>query len=293
MDSLPNKPYKKTEAKTFLEERNKKSTELSNERKKETDNIEKKIKKLSKECKEATKKLNDYICSYFYRINNPPGCFLYWNYNEKQFDLYDIKKSIETFIPKDYIKEWMESEIYTQSIKVNKPIFYKKNEEKFINTFLGMKHNTDKKLSEMDEYVQEGVKFIWNHSKENLCNNDEEQYSYFHDWICNTICCKRNHTAMYFVSKVEGTGKNTFTDFIREKVLGDKVSVFIDDPSVLTSWNIEFEGKVLIVFEEMQSADKNSWSLNTEKMKPLITDNKLTMKRKYYDDRKIDNNFNM
>jgi len=261
MDSLPSKPYSKTEA-------NKLYAKSSNKGMK-------------------------YINSYFYRINNPPGCFLYWNFNEKQFNMYDIKKSIETFIPKDHIKQWMESQVYTQSINIDKPIFFDRKGEKFLNTFLGMKHDTDKKLSEMDEYIQKGVKFIWKHCEENLCNNDKEQFSYFHDWTCNTVCGRRNCTALYNVSRAEGTGKNTFSDFLREKVFGNKVSVFIDDPSILTSWNEELEGKLFVVFEEMQSASKSAWSLNSEKMKPFVVDKDFTVKRRYHDNHKANINFNI
>ena len=259
----------------------------------------------------------DYLNSYFYKITNPVGV-LYWNYSEQEFVYYKTEDVLKTFIPhaskqktkiiedendKDVkkvekiyvnlVKYWDDNTtLYTKTTDVSKPIFFTNRKTPHINMFLGLNKNTNKKLSEMDNSVQEGVKFIWKHVKEVLCNDDETSYKYVHNWICNAVCFKRNETALYFRSN-QGTGKGSFTNFITKKVLSNKITHTTEDSNVLTKWNGVLEGKVMLVLEEMRSANKSEWALNSAALKTLITEPEITIKQKFIPEYNVKNHLNV
>ena len=259
-----------------------------------------------------------YLNSYFYKITNPVGSTLYWDYSQKELVMCDNKDVLNTFIPKvskqkseikedekdndnkkiekikiNLVNHWDDNTpLYKKAVDVSKPIFFKQQKTPHINMFLGLNKNTDNKLSEMDKNVQDGVKFIWKHIKEVLCSDDETAYKYIHNWICNAVCMKRNETALYFRSN-QGTGKSSITNFITKKVLSNKITHTTEDSNVLTKWNGTLEGKVMLVLEEFRSATKNEWALNSAALKTLITEPEITIKQKFIPEYNVRNHLNI
>ena len=284
--ALPQEPYK-TE----------KATELFN--KKDSDEVMK------------------YLNSYFYKVMNPPS-ILFWDYVSGDFATYKIDDVVKYLIPNmkkdinvkkvnpdnkneyELIKMkvklndyWCENTpFYVRTVNVFRPIFFEYKQMKHINTFLGLNKNLNRTLKEMKQETQDGVKFIWNHIKQILCSNDEKAYEYVHNWICNAVCFKSNETALYFRS-TQGTGKSSITNFITKKVLSDKIAYTTENSDVLTGWNSVLEGKVLLVIEEMKSANTNEWALYSAALKTLITEPEITIKEKYISNHNVKNYLNI
>jgi hypothetical protein len=239
----------------------------------------------------------EYICKYFFKVLTPV-CVLFWSQSKfiimKPEDVISIIPDISnSFIGEDgkeYKRclrgRWINYLIYyNQVFDVEKPLIFhnEAKHEHYINMFIGSPHNLNKKFSEMSDTVQENIKIIWKHIREVYCNDDEKQYQYVHDWICNAVCFKRNKTSLY-LNSIQGTGKSTITTFLINKVFGNNISVMLEDVNCLTSaFNGELMGMVFIVFEEFPCSSPNEWHMFSKKLKTLITEDTITIKKKYLD----------
>ena len=264
---------------------------------------------------ESIDKAYEYLNSYFKHIANPPG-IMYWNYVKGEMMMYKEEEALKTLFPNEQrtitkvkkdkdgnesiekfkirLKEdWFnKSIIYERTTNIKEPILFEYKDTPHLNMFRGIDKNLDQKVSEMSENTREGIFHIWKHVKEVLCSDDEIAFKYVHNWICNAVCFKRNYAALYFRSN-QGTGKNTFTDFLVNKVLSPNIAVSTEDPDVMGVYNSILEGKVLLVLEEMRSSDKYDWASHSGSLKTMITESRITIKEKYIKACPVENYLNI
>lgn len=112
-----------------------------------------------------------------------------------------------------------------------------------------------------------------------LCNDDEEGIEYVLDWFAYMLQHpeNKNHTALHFVSKIQGTGKNTITNMLCD-FLGEfsVANAYIED--VFTRFNGIIDNKKLIVINECPAGKKQ-----TDLIKSFITEDKAKVEKKGID----------
>lgn len=122
-----------------------------------------------------------------------------------------------------------------------------------------------------------------------LCNDDNEGVEYVLNWFAYVLQHpeSRNHTALHFVSKVQGTGKNTICNMLC-KFLNQfsKANTNIED--ILGRFNGTVEDSKLIIINECPLGKKNN-----DKLKAFITDDKIIIERKGIDQIEKDNLTNL
>jgi hypothetical protein len=127
--------------------------------------------------------------------------------------------------------------------------------------------------------------------KEVWCDNNEELYQYLLSWLYQLLITpeKKTKVALFVYSENQGCGKNTFTDFLKEFVIGrNSYTEYAGFEPVCQKHNADLEAKTLIVINE-QSSTKGSFVANFDKMKYLISDDNITIEAKYKDSRLINN----
>ena len=232
-----------------------------------------------------------YVLSYFFKIANPVGV-MYYNAGSKSFTYNTLSDTIEAYIPNAiYYHETKKHSLitdfkdykdpYIPTVAIDKPIFYKDNGNKYLNTFTGLPKifDTKTKYKDFKQEDKDGVEFILNHLNDVWCSHDENLFKYLKNWIINVITLKRNETALYLKSQ-QGTGKSSITDFLMD-FLSSNLGHFASSPDVIMKWNAPLKGKVLLVLEEMPSSSVSEWKAYNARLKSYITNPILDTEDKY------------
>jgi len=159
---------------------------------------------------------------------------------------------------------------------LNKPIFYEKEDQHYINLFNGLPYDLDKKPT---EEIQRKIDFIWMHIKNIWCSKNEKQYNFVRKWIINVMIFKRNFTALYLRSK-PGTGKSLIAKFFC-RILKKFARIVKKPGEVLDRFNHGLEGKMLVLFEDMPVNSIGEWNKYSDTMLELITGEELTVEKKH------------
>src|SRR5699024_3255989 len=106
-----------------------------------------------------------------------------------------------------------------------KPKIFKESGNYFVNLSNGLKYLGDEKPNKFSKQSLDGVKMIWDHAKNVLCSGNTKMFDYFKHWVANAATKRKMETCLY-VKSGQGTGKNTFFDFIRTKVMGNAASLY-------------------------------------------------------------------
>jgi hypothetical protein len=161
--------------------------------------------------------------------------------------------------------------------------------EKFFNIWRGFKAKRVN-LNELSDEIKEGFELMKTFVMEVWSNNNEMYYNYIISWMSGlfTKLDDINGVALAMISK-QGTGKNTFTDFIRKYILGDHL-VFDGNGinEIVQKHNDIVEGKRMIIVNEMAST-KEEFISNFDRIKPYITENKISIEPKGLKRNIIDN----
>jgi len=111
---------------------------------------------------------------------------------------------------------------------------------------------------------------IMNHVKNVLCNNNEDMYKYFINFMANMIQSphKKTNTAL-IIKSLQGVGKDTFFNWFGNNIIG-KEYFFNEDnlELVFGKFNSCIENKILIILNE--ASGKDTFIIN-EKIKNAIT----------------------
>lgn len=139
---------------------------------------------------------------------------------------------------------------------------------------------TEWKAKPLNEVDTEMIQPIISHMQEVLTDKNAEMFEYFANWLAHIVQKPRVKigTALVFQSE-QGAGKNIFTDFVVNHVIGPSFAITLNDIEQLTGrFNSVMEHKLLTVCDEMGNYG-GSYKTN-DKLKSLITQSEQNIERK-------------
>jgi hypothetical protein len=128
----------------------------------------------------------------------------------------------------------------------------------------------------------EPLQRILKHIREVYCSDSEEVYEYFLDllYMMFKVPEKSLGVAVFLFSRTQGTGKNTFIDFLRDCVVGNQMTYECAGlDSLISKHNSMMKNKKLVVVDEIASSAE-TWHSNFDKMKTLITSENIVINPK-------------
>ena len=175
------------------------------------------------------------------------------------------------------IKKWYESETDPKKIICD---FYKPMiGDNFINLSKPLKHEY-KEYKTFDDKIKKAVEKMLSYIKEVWANNDDNMYKYILCWLSTMAKCEKNKSCLYLKS-IEGVGKSTLTDFLRNHVMGIPVTLKGKSDHLKGQHNMQLLGKLLVIFEELQIFSDKEWFAIDSELKDLITDSTGSFTDKY------------
>ena len=120
------------------------------------------------------------------------------------------------------------------------------------------------------ESTKQSVELMLNHIKEVLSSNKIESYNYVMKWFANMAKGGKNNAVLYLKGP-QGTGKSTPIDFIKQYVIGLPLSLETGSGPLRNRFNSELEGKLLVVFEELENFGASEWTSISSTLKRWIT----------------------
>jgi len=175
------------------------------------------------------------------------------------------------------IKEWYEVETNPRKLicELDQPVIG----DKFINMSKQLKHQYVK-FESFDHKTKKGVEKMLLYIKEVWANNDEDMSNYLINWFANMVNGVKNMSCLYAKS-IEGVGKSTLPDFIREYVIGSSISLKGKADHLKGQHNLEMLGRLFVVFEELQIFNEKEWHAVDSELKDLITGTTASYTDKY------------
>jgi hypothetical protein len=169
--------------------------------------------------------------------------------------------------------------IYTITCDIKAPVvdFTKK----LINKSGTFMHKNYKPFEEYDDETKKAVYRYLDYMREVLCSGKQDQYNYLKKWTANMCKGGKNKTLLYLKS-VQGVGKSHFPEFLRDYVLGVKISDELDTEALETKFNAIMCGKLLIWFEEVSLVEPKQWARISDKLKAYSTSTMLRFEEKGY-----------
>lgn len=165
--------------------------------------------------------------------------------------------------------------------------FYSKN-PKHISMYKGLYYRIDIPLTEIKMDL---IQPFLDHTKNVICNGNEELYNYVLDWISFIIKNPNGKTGTVLcITGEQGSGKNTFTIVLQE-MLHWYSRVLEDIDHILGRWNSLMENKKLIIGNEIAAfgeGQKTTWN----KFKHLNTEDTITFEEKNEPKRQCENHLN-
>ena len=175
-----------------------------------------------------------YIDSYFIPLTDGDHAF----YINGKYDILDdsvVKKTyfkrMNTEINKYYYEE--KTDLKTITYDINKPILY----DSYLNLCPKIKQSY-KPYTEFEEPIKDKVNLMLNHINEVLCSNNKASYEFVIKWFSNMIKGNRNNSCLY-LKGLQGCGKSTPLEFIREHVIGKALSYQGGSGPLKTKFNCE------------------------------------------------------
>lgn len=222
----------------------------------------KQIRKVSDSCIE-------YIAQYFFQSINDN--YYFWNAENKQFVLHSKETMKNVYFSKlpDEINIYFFKErttLYEVVSEVNKPRLY----DNKINLFQGFKHENVKPYAEYSKKIRKAVELYLSYMKEVLCSNDQASFEYILKWTANMCKGKKNDSCLY-MKGIEGIGKSSFSDFLKQYVLGGKITTNAGTDALRTTYNKKLCGMLLVVFEELPNFGDREWEGVSSTLKDFIT----------------------
>ena len=147
--------------------------------------------------------------------------------------------------------------------------------------FEGFLHSNPPPFSEFSKEIRDQTKLIINHMREVLCSSDKKQELYMMGMIMRIAIGQKLQKSLFLYSG-PGTGKTMLTWFLREQVLGPKITTKTANEKVITGqFNKELEGKALLVLEEMSNSKSTDWITFANRLKDFIDSDTLKIEEKY------------
>jgi hypothetical protein len=172
-----------------------------------------------------------------------------------------------------YFKET--TDIKRITYELNKPTFY----DDYINLCPQIKSKNDTPFASHGQEAQEGVHTILNYIKEVLASNNEDGYQYLLKWFSNMMKGGKNDCCLY-LKGIQGIGKSTISEFLKDYVIGTDLLLETGSEPLKSRFNSILGGKLLVVFEELESFSTNEWSAVSSVLKRYITSTTYTLEVK-------------
>lgn len=221
-------------------------------------------------------KAKTYITEFFIPLDNGMHAVLKHNNTYELMDHVTIKKTffdrMDARLSKYYFKEY--HKLRTIVYELGKPTLY----DNKLNLCQSFKHEI-KPYESFDKEVKNKVNTMLDYIKEVLCSDSTLQYDYLLKWFANMCKCKKNDSILYLRGG-QGIGKSTITQFMMNYVIGKPLSLETGAESLITKFNIELAGKVLVVFEELEHLSANEWNSMSTKLKRYSTSDTIMLESK-------------
>ena len=149
-----------------------------------------------------------------------------------------------------------------------------------INTCKPFLHKIIQPYENCTKKQKEGVKLMLDFFKEVWAYGNEESYEYILNWFSNMAKGNKNETVMY-LKAMEGIGKSTGTSFIMKYVIGRCLSIESNSEPLRSKYNNCLNGKLLVVFEELENTSSSDWELISKKLKTWTTSDTISYEDKY------------
>jgi len=187
----------------------------------------------------------------------------------------DPKAKMKKITFDQYVTEFLLSLNTYQSISFDPSC----SNDRMFNLWTGYKA----KESESPDF--EGISLILKHLREVYCSDNTEAYEYFLTLLHTMLKYpnQRLGVATFLFSRTQGTGKNTFLDFLRDYVVGKQMTFECAGlDNVIKKFNSALKNKKLVVVDEIASSSE-TWHSNFDKMKTLITSESIQIEKKGVD----------
>src|SRR5205807_8938958 len=146
-----------------------------------------------------------------------------------------------------------------------------------INNFPGFLHPNPPPFYKFSKEIRDQVKLVINHMREVLCSLDKEQELYMMGLALRITIGQKMQKSMFLYSG-PGTGKTMLTWFLRNMVIGPKITVKTANERIITGqFNKELEGRVLLIFEEMSYSKSTDWIIFANSLKVFYVSDKLML----------------
>ena len=182
-----------------------------------------------------------------------------------------LHKILDILITEGKIKTYSSSNFYPK-MKVPSHIY---------NTWTGFEVDKGKSVFYVKSKVNPLLDFILNQ----ICNGNVENYNYLLSWILHIYETpnKKTMTSLILYSNTHGTGKGTFMNFLIDMVFGSHISSMgYGLEKILGRFNSLLENKVFIGVDEMKSRSRGEYSIDNEKLKNIIVEDKIQIERKNF-----------
>ena len=220
----------------------------------------------------------NYISKYFIPLTNGAHCRLL----NGKYDIIDKTILNDTYLNRcdKKLKNYYHTEIdelKTVVFEINKPVFYESN----IN--LCPQLPTYKPYKDFTDDIKSKVEIFLSFIKEVLCNQNMIIYNYLLKWLSNLSKGNKNDCALVLKTLTKGVGKSTLTTMLMDYVLGNDLCIETGSGPIKSNFNSILGGKLLVIFEEIETFTQSEWSAVDCRLKRQITSNKIILEKKGQD----------
>lgn len=198
-------------------------------------------------------------------------------YLKKEVD----KKGNVSYKKAKFLEEWLDDEkrLTYEGLRFE-PAGLSEEESKFYkNLFSGFQADKIELTSEVD-YTK--IQPILDHIKMVICNNNEEHYTYVMNWFSRIIQdpTNRPQTGLVLYSKEHGVGKNIFTNYFANEILGFELSASVKQVDKIFNRFNSILSKCMFLVVEEACGDIKKYM---EDLKNVITEPTLSIEKKHID----------
>ncbi len=217
--------------------------------------------------------INQHLTEFELKVQKRAVKYLKRKEDKKTGKIYYEKES--------FLKDWLDDEKRKtyEGLRFEPAGLTELESKYYKNLFTGFQADKIELTVDVD-YTR--IQPILDHIKIVLCNNNEDHYKYVLNWFSRIIQdpTNRPQTGLVFYSKEHGVGKNIFTNYFANEILGIDLSVSAKNmDSIFGRFNSLLTKCMFLVMEEA-SGDVKKFM---EDLKNCITEPTITIEKKNID----------
>lgn len=121
-----------------------------------------------------------------------------------------------------------------------------------------------------------------------LCKRNKQIFDHLIKMCAKMARCEKNDACIYLKGP-QGCGKSTFPEFLRRFVMGEDIALETGSQPLKNAFNKELEGRIMVIFEELENFTVNEWIGISSTLKRWITSNTMRIERKGKDSYNVEN----